>query len=281
MELISIPIIGWCNGVNRIFKEVEKAVKNDPKTKFYCFKELVHNKASNGLLKKYKVKVIKDLSVIKNKENSVILLQAHGTTKEFINKLENKKIKYIDLTCKFIKFNESKLLEKQKNGYKTYFIGNSLHQETIATSSKFIKTKIIDVFSWKKTIFPKNKKCFVTNQTTLNSDKINEVKKYFSNKNIYFNNGCCPEILLRQKNLRNVIKSIDLLLVIGDKNSNNAIELTNIAKENNKKFYLLNSPRQITKKKLLKSNKIGICTSASAPKTLYDQIYKKLVSIAN
>lgn len=281
MEIISIPIIGWCNGVNRIFCEIQKIVKNNPKTNFVCFKELVHNKASNELLKKYRVKIINSLSCIKNKKNTVVLLQAHGTTKLFIDELKLKNIKFVDLTCKFIRSNEAKLLKKQKDGYQTYFIGNPSHQETIATSSKFKSTKIIDIFSWKKTKFPQKKKCFITNQTTLNYDEIDKIKNHFSNKNIELSNGCCPEILARQKNLKTVIKNIDLLLIIGDKNSNNAIELTNIAKANNKKFYLINSSSQINKKNISNANKIGICTSASAPKILFDKIYKKLVSIAN
>ncbi len=281
MEIVNIPIIGWCNGVNCIFNNVKKIVKDNPNTKFYCFKELVHNKASNQILKQYKIKIITSLSAIKDKKNSIVLLQAHGTTQELINKLKKNRINYVDLTCKFIKFNESKLLKKQQEGYKTYFIGNPNHQETIATASKFKSTEIIDIFSWKKTKFLKNKKSFITNQTTLNSDKIFEIKNSLKSSNILFDNGCCPEILLRQKNLKKVVKDIDLLIVIGDNNSNNAIELTNIAKANNTKFYLINTPTKITKKLLKGYTKIGVCTSASAPKSLYEKIYKKLVSIAN
>ena len=54
-----------------------------------------------------------------------------------------------------------------------------------------------------------------------------------------------------------------------------------IAKANNTKFYLINTPTKITKKLLKGYTKIGVCTSASAPKSLYEKIYKKLVSIAN
>lgn len=279
MKVISIPIVGWCNGIQQIFIKLKQIIKENPNTNFYCFKELVHNKASNDLLKKYNIKIIKNLNEIKDKNNSLLLLQAHGSTKELINKLEKKHIKYIDFTCKFIKANESKINSKLTQGYKTYFIGSSNHQETKAFLSNNKKTKLIELNSKQKVKLTGNKN-FITNQTTLTQEEVNKTLNKFPKDSYQFISGCCPEIIKRQSNIIKSLNKIDMLIVVGDKNSNNSNELVNIAKKNNKKSYLIQSVKQLEKINFNNVKTIGVCTSASTPKFLYEEIYSKLICIA-
>lgn len=279
MKVISIPIVGWCNGIQQIFIKLKQIIKENPNTNFYCFKELVHNKASNDLLKKYNIKIIKNLNEIKDKNNSLLLLQAHGSTKELINELEKKHIKYIDFTCKFIKVNESKINSKLTQGYKTYFIGSSDHQETTAFLSNNKKTKLIELNSKQKVKLTGNKN-FITNQTTLTQEEVNKTLNKFPKDSYQFISGCCPEIIKRQSNVIKSLNKIDMLIVVGDKNSNNSNELVNIAKKNNKKSYLIQSARQLKKINFKNVKTIGVCTGASTPKFLYEKIYSKLICIA-
>ena len=279
MKIISIPIVGWCNGIQQIFIRLKKIIKENPNTNFYCFKELVHNKSSNDLLKKYNIKIIKNLNEIKDKNNSLLLLQAHGSTKELINELIKKHIKYIDFTCKFIKANESKINSKLIQGYKTYFIGSDNHQETKAFLSNNKKTKLIELNSKQKIKLTGNKN-FITNQTTLTQEEVNKTLKKLPKDSYQFISGCCPEIAKRQCNVIKSLNKIDMLIVVGDKNSNNSNELVNIAKKNNKKSYLIQSARQLEKINFRNLKTIGICTGASTPKFLYEEIYNKLICIA-
>ncbi len=279
MKVISIPIVGWCNGIQQIFIRLKQIIKENANTNFYCFKELVHNKASNNLLKKYNIKIIKNLNEIKDKNNSLLLLQAHGSTNELINKLEKKHIKYIDFTCKFIKANESKINSKLIQGYKTYFIGSSDHQETKAFLSNNKKTKLIELNSKQKIKLTGNKN-FITNQTTLTQEEVNKILNKFPKDSYQFISGCCPEIIKRQCNVIKSLNKIDMLIVVGDKNSNNSNELVNIAKKNNKKSYLIQSARQLEKINFKNIKTVGVCTGASTPKFLYKKIYSKLIGIA-
>lgn len=279
MKVISIPIVGWCNGIQQIFIRLKQIIKENPNTNFYCFKELVHNKASNDLLKKYNIKIIKNLNEIKDKNNSLLLLQAHGSTKELINELGKKHIKYIDFTCKFIKANESKINSKLTQGYKTYFIGSSNHQETKAFLSNNKKTKLIELNSKQKVKLTGNKN-FITNQTTLTQEEVNKTLNKFPKDSYQFISGCCPEIIKRQSNVIKSLNKIDMLIVVGDKNSNNSNELVNIAKKNNKKSYLIQSVKQLEKINFKNVKTIGVCTGASTPKFLYEEIYSKLICIA-
>ncbi len=278
MKVISIPIVGWCNGIQEIFNKLKQIVKENPNTNFYCFKELVHNKYSNNLLKKYKIKIIKNLNEIKDKNNSLLLLQAHGSTKDLINEIVKRHIKYVDFTCKFIKANQSKINSKLSQGYKTYFIGSSNHQETKAFLSNNKKTKLIESKSKKKIILT-GKKNFITNQTTLTLEIINKNLKKLPKNSYEFISGCCPEIIKRQSNVIKSLNKIDMLIVIGDKNSNNSNELVNIAKKKNKKSYLIQTVKQLEKINFKNIKNVGICTGASTPKLLYKKIYNKLVSI--
>lgn len=260
VKILNIPILGWCNGVKSIFEEIDNITHSNPNTKLYCFKELVHNKASNNLLKQYKIKIINSFDQIKDKSNSIVLLQAHGSTKQLINSLKAKKINFKELTCRFVKSNQNKIISKLNDGYSCYFIGNKNHQETIAVLSIDKRIKFIDVDNYKKSKLSLNKKIFITNQTTLNTKIIADIKKFFDSKNITFIDGCCPEIKVRQKNVLDSLNKIDLLIVIGDTNSNNALELIALAKKSKIKNYLIQSKNQIKKINFKDIKKIGVCT---------------------
>ncbi|MDE7433819.1 MAG: hypothetical protein K2M43_01595, partial [Mycoplasmoidaceae bacterium] len=69
--------------------------------------------------------------------------------------------------------------------------------------------------------------------------------------------------------------------VIGDKNSNNAMELVNIGKANKVKTYLISLPNEVKSLKIDGANKIGMCTSASTPKSIFDKVCQELVSKTN
>lgn len=281
MEIVKIPLIGWCAGIKHIFNEINQIISSNPNVQFYCLKELVHNNASNKILSDLNVKIIKNLDEIKNKKNSILILQAHGTTVNLLKELDQKNIKYVEMTCRFVKLNQLKIIEHLNQGHQVYFIGSKNHQETMAVLSISKDIKLIDFNSYKNIKIPEKNQVFITNQTTLNARKVQEIFNHFKAKNVVTENGCCKEILLRQNNLWQHIKSIDLLIVVGDKNSNNALELINIAKQNKVKSYLIQDQSQIENLVLSNFKKIGVCTSASTPKSLYEKVLKELVSHSN
>lgn len=281
MEIVKIEPTGWCNGIKNIFNEIKKITSKNKNVKLYCFKELVHNKATNDLLKDYNIKVIKSLSEIKDKKNSIVLLQAHGTTQEMFKTLKTKHIKYIDLSCKFVLANQTRILDWIKHGYSVAFFGHKNHQETKAVLSldkKRIYLINADDLRKGKAITIRDHS-IITTQTT--EHVLFPINDDLEKQQVSFTSGACPEIVKRQSNLRNKIESLDVLIVIGDKDSNNTINLVKIGKENKIETHLVQSIGQLKRIKFDWKNKVGICSGASTPKDQFDLIYNKLVSIAN
>ena len=256
---------GWCFGIINIEKKIKLLIKKNKSKKFYVLKNIVHNKLSNEyFFKKYKIKLINSIDQIKDKKNSILILQAHGSDKKLIDYLKQNKINFCDMVCPLVQNISNQIIKN--NCKKLFFIGKKDHDETKYILSNNPKIKLF-----------KNQKitsgAFITNQSTFNYEKINQLyKKYNQNKNITFHNGCCSEVIKRQEEIKNKSPSLKQIFVCGDKNSNNCLELVKIAKKHTKNIFVVSNKNELKKMKINKNIPTGIFSSTSISKKDFNDI---------
>ncbi len=84
----------------------------------------------------------------------------------------------------------------------------------------------------------------------------------------------------RQDAVKKLSKSIDLLLVIGAKNSSNSNRLRDLGLESNLPSYLINNADDINEEWLKDINNIGITAGASAPEVLVQGVIDKIKKLS-
>ncbi len=266
-------MLGPCFGIQRALNE---CLKIRDKKKYLMYGQLGHNKALCGILKKEGIGFIGDLKKTKNKK---IIIRAHGINQRNRSLLDKKNIHFLDLTCPFVKNFLEKALAFEKKNYQVVIIGRKNHIE-IKNIKSFLKSPIIaDNRSEIKNIpFCEKIACFSQTTQTLETIKtILPLIKKRAKKFIYVETRCF-ETQIRQDEAKKMAKKVDLVLVVGDKNSENANNLLKISKKYAQAKLVLN--KENINKKLFKGIKIvGIIASASSPKTSAENIIKSIKQI--
>ena len=267
MEIIVGKTSGFCYGVKNAVEKTNNVIEKN-KT-IYCLGELVHNKTIINKLKEKGLKFIDDIE----QANGTTIIRAHGIEKNIYEKAKKMKVKLIDLTCpSVLKIHE--IAEKYAlENYYIFLIGKKEHPEIIGTYSFCGKNSSVisgieeaedSIENLKKS---KLNKLLIIVQTTYSTKVFDEIVKEIKEKTpknilIEVKNTICKATELRQEETKQLSKEVDLMIIIGGKNSSNTNKLYEIAQKNCKNAIFIENKEEIDKEKVLKYNKIGIMAGA-------------------
>lgn len=287
MEIIIGKTSGFCHGVRNAVDKATEEVENSV-AQVYCLGELVHNKHVTNNLEQ------KGLIFIENIEEAkgTTIIRAHGVTKETYQKAQEIGIELKDLTCpKVLKIHD--IAEQySKNGYYIFLVGIANHPETIGTFSFCGKNaSIIENISDLEQAVTKfsetnSKKALLITQTTFNLRKFEEItralkemleienntSKTAERVELKVINTICLSTELRQKETEELSQKVDLMLIIGGRNSSNTNKLYDISSKNCKNVIFAESKEDVDINKIKQFEKIGIMAGASTPRESIDSI---------
>lgn len=258
MEIIVAKNIGFCFGVTRA---VEGALKElDDNT--YLLGELVHNKDT---MSKIKGTVVEDIEEVPDK--SKLIIRAHGVSKEVLKRATEKKLNVIDLTCPKVS-KVHKLVSERKNNF-VIIIGKKAHPEVIGTIGYANEYIIIedenDLDELEKVLKTNKKKISIFSQTTYSSLKfaslVNKIKR-IAHSYAEIIPCICPVTEERQKEAQNIANSVDLVIVIGGKDSSNTAKLYDLVSSIKESIWIENK-EELDLEKIKTYSKVGIVSGTS------------------
>jgi len=271
---------GFCAGVVRAIEIVEKSIEKFG-APVYVRHEIVHNKQVVENLKKKGAIFIDELKQIKDCSRPVIF-SAHGVPKSVPKEANSKKIFYVDATCPLVTKVHKEAERHYKNNHKIILIGHKNHPEVIGTMGQIPKEYItlIETIEDVKNIKFYEPMAYVT-QTTLSVDDtkdiINLLKKKFPNIKGPIKEDICYATTNRQSAVKKIAPLCDMFFVIGSQNSSNSKRLVEVAKKvgcNNSQLVSFDSDLPINE--IVKCNKIGLTSGASAPEKLVQDFIDKI-----
>ncbi len=274
MQIFLAKTAGFCFGVERAVSCVYENAKKD---KIYTYGPIIHNKNVIEDFKKKGVSIIEDLKEVKGK----VIIRSHGVPPCVYKTLEEKNIEYIDCTCPFVKKIHKIVLDEYKNKKQIIIIGNSEHPEIIGINGFCENTAIIanDV---KDLNIDKNKQYALVFQTTYDTIKSLKIIEYIKDfKNIKLYNTICSATNERQKEVIEIAKKVDYMIVLGDKLSSNTKKLYEISKLYCEKTYLCERIEDLVLNIFSKNVKIGITAGASTPSAIIKEAIYKMKDIDN
>ncbi|MDO4589666.1 MAG: 4-hydroxy-3-methylbut-2-enyl diphosphate reductase, partial [Fusobacterium sp.] len=133
----------------------------------------------------------------------------------------------------------------------------------------------------KKAEIDENKNYCVLTQTTLNKKKLEKIKSFLENhySNVNILDKVCGATQVRQEAVEELSKKVDILLVIGGKNSSNTKKLYDISKAINKNTYLIENEKELEENWFTDCKKVGITAGASTPEEIVINIENKIRGI--
>lgn len=282
MEIIIGKTAGFCFGVANAVNKTEQILKECKDT--CCLGELVHNKQVIEELQNKGLVIIKDINQAKH--NAII--RAHGEPKETYEEAKKLGINILDLTCPKVLKIHNIAKEYENKGYYILLIGQRQHPETIGTisycgeNSSIIEGKQDIEESLNKLYNSNIRKVLILSQTTYNIESFNEivdlVKENTQSKELELEikNTICNATKLRQEETKEIASRVDMMIIIGGKNSSNTNKLYQICNKYCSKCILIEAPEELDLNSIKEANKIGIMAGASTPQKSIDSVVEML-----
>ena len=267
---------GFCFGVKRAIKIAED-YKNSS-----TMGPLIHNQDEiNRLQNDFNVGLYTKLSDVK--DNDTVIIRTHGIPKDDLKNLRLQKAKIINATCPFVTTPQQIVKKMSKEGYSILIFGDAEHPEV-----KGVQTYgedqddvhiILEPSEIKDLIF-KNNKIATVAQTTKKKEKYLEIVNalVLKNKEVRVFNTICDATFENQDAARDLSKEVDVMIVIGGKNSSNTKQLHSICLENCTNSYLIENDTELDSSWFVNKKLCGITAGASTPDWIIQQVVGKIES---
>ena len=224
---------GYCAGVERAVETVEKALEHYG-APVYVRKQIVHN-----------IHVVRDLeargAIFVDEETEVpagatVVYSAHGVAPSVHANSAALRHNVIDATCPLVTKVHVQARRYADDGYTVILIGHDGHEEVVGTMGE-----APDATSSSRTSpRPRRSTCladtriaYIT-QTTLSVDETSEIigvlRRRFPQVYAPRKEDICYATSNRQWAVKEMLAEIDLLLVLGSKNSSNSNRLVDVAR---------------------------------------------------
>lgn len=263
---------GFCAGVEMAIETVERALKKHG-APLYVFHEIVHNQHVVEDFRQKGVVFVNSIAEVPAQSN--VIFSAHGVSPEIWQQAKDKQLRWaIDATCPLVDKVHREVRKYAAQDYGIILIGHRTHDEIIGTSGEAPHCTLIveNVDEARKVTPPNPEKLVVLTQTTLSVDDTKEIievlKHRFPKMITPAKEDICYATQNRQDAVKQLAGKVDLLLVIGSKNSENSNQLVKVARAMGKPAYLIDDHHGIEKDWLKGIAIIGITSGASVPDQL-------------
>jgi 4-hydroxy-3-methylbut-2-enyl diphosphate reductase len=266
---------GFCAGVEMAIESVERALDKHG-APLYVFHEIVHNQHVVEGLKKRGVIFVNSIDEVPPGAN--VIFSAHGVAPTIWQAAQAKKLKWlIDATCPLVDKVHREVRKFAAQGYWIVLVGHRDHDEIAGTSGEAPgRTLIVENVGEAKALsVPDPDKVVVLTQTTLSVDDTREViealKQRFPKMITPAKEDICYATQNRQDAVKQLAREVDLILVIGSKNSENSNQLVKVARSFGKPAYLIDDYRGVQSEWLRGISSVGITSGASVPDQLVQE----------
>jgi 4-hydroxy-3-methylbut-2-enyl diphosphate reductase len=266
---------GYCAGVERAVDTVELALEHYG-APVYVRKQIVHN-----------LHVVRELEergaiFVDSEEQAppgaTIVFSAHGVAPSVHENARARSLNTIDATCPLVTKVHVQAKRYAADGYTVVLIGHAGHEEVEGTMGEAPEATVLvqDVAEAEALELPPDAKVAYVTQTTLSVDETAEVigvlRRRFPQIRAPKKEDICYATSNRQWAVKELLAQVDLLLVIGSRNSSNSNRLVDVARAAGVRAHLIDDETEIDEGWLEGAATVGLTSGASAPEKLVGRV---------
>jgi 4-hydroxy-3-methylbut-2-en-1-yl diphosphate reductase len=266
---------GYCAGVERAVETVERLLDlHGPPV--YVRKQIVHNSH-----------VVRDLeergAIFVESETEVpagatVVLSAHGVAPSVYENAKARGLNTIDATCPLVTKVHVEARRYAAEGYTIVLIGHEGHEEVVGTTGEAPDSIVLvqTVEDAERLELPNPDRVAYITQTTLSVDEttsiIDVLRRRFPGIRAPKKDDICYATSNRQWAVKDLLADIELLLVIGSRNSSNSNRLVEVARAGGVRAHLVDDETDIDEAWLEDVETVAITSGASAPEKLVGRV---------
>ncbi len=266
---------GYCAGVERAVETVEKALDlyGPP---VYVRKQIVHNLHVVRDLEARGAVFVEDEADVP--EGETVVFSAHGVAPAVHAAAAARRLQTLDATCPLVTKVHVQARRYAASGYTVVLIGHAGHEEVVGTMGEAPDSIVLveSVADVEALGFGADARLAYVTQTTLSVDETSEViaalRRRYPSIHAPKKEDICYATSNRQWAVKEMLAEIDLLLVIGSRNSSNSNRLVETARAGGVAAHLIDDASEIEEQWLDAASVVGVTSGASAPEKLVMQV---------
>lgn len=266
---------GYCAGVERAVETVERTLElyGAP---VYVRKQIVHN-----------AHVVRDLeergaifveSVADVPEGATLVFSAHGVSPAVRDAADARGLTTFDATCPLVTKVHTQARRFADRGYTIVLVGHDGHEEVEGTRGEAPEAIVLveSIADAEAVDLPTDTPLAYVTQTTLSVDETREIigvlRRRFPSIEGPATEDICYATSNRQWAVKELLGEVDVLLVIGSRNSSNSQRLVEVARAAGVPAHLIDDESEIDERWLDGAKVAGITSGASAPESLVRRV---------
>lgn len=275
LKIILSKKMGFCFGVKKSVNLAQNALKAR-KDNLYMLGSIINNPQVTEYFAKEGVKIIDSLDEVP--EESTIITRAHGISPIMLKKAYQKRLSVVDTTCPYVRKVQKIASHLYEQDYFIVVYGDKKHPEVLSLLDTIRNhALVINSISDVEKVTQKKKIAFIS-QTTKNIYDFYKLSSTLLDRaeELRIFNTICKSTTERQKSVFELAKEVDVLLVIGGKESANTTRLAEIGKNQGVKTYHIETKNQLKSKWFHHEDRVGITSGASTPDWVTNEVIDKL-----
>ena len=266
---------GYCAGVERAVETVERALALYGRP-VYVRKQIVHNSHVVEDLRSRGAVFVDALADVP--EGATVVFSAHGIAPAVRREAEELRLTAIDATCPLVTKVHAQARRYAEAGYALVLIGHAGHEEVEGTLGESPEAIVLvqSVEGAERVRLPADRPLAYLTQTTLSVDETSEIvavlRRRFPRIEGPAREDICYATSNRQWAVKELLREVDLLLVIGSPNSSNSQRLVDVARADGTPAHLVDDVRGIDQRWLDGCETVGLTSGASAPERLVAEV---------
>ena len=283
MQILLANPRGFCAGVDRAIEIVERAIEalGAP---IYVRHEVVHNRFVVNRLREMGAVFVEELDEVP--DDATVIFSAHGVSKAVQQEAKERGLEVFDATCPLVTKVHIEVAKYSRENRDVVLIGHKGHPEVEGTMGQFEaksggRMHLVEAPEdvWALDVQNPASLAYVT-QTTLSVDDtsvvIDELRKRYPDASGPRKNDICYATQNRQDAVKQLVEDVDVLLVVGSRNSSNSNRLREIAVERGVASYLIDGPEDLAQDWFQNVQIVGLTAGASAPEILVKRVIDRL-----
>jgi ribosomal protein S1/(E)-4-hydroxy-3-methyl-but-2-enyl pyrophosphate reductase len=266
---------GFCFGVKRAIDAAMRTANEHQGVPIHTLGPLIHSPQTVARLAKLGIQVAHKIEEI---DTGVVIIRSHGVPPQTIERAQAKGLHVVDATCPFVVRAITWAAELHEEGYQVVIIGDRDHPEVIAILGATDNTGVVVGNLEEVAKLPIGESYGVVAQTTQSLSNYRACISELVGKarEVKFYDTICTATARRQQAARELASRVDVMLVVGGRNSANTSRLAQICQESGAYTHHIETAMEIESHWFSPQDKVGVTAGASTPNWLIEEVVQRM-----
>ncbi|HCB93594.1 MAG TPA: 4-hydroxy-3-methylbut-2-enyl diphosphate reductase [Selenomonas sp.] len=271
MEVILADYLGFCYGVKRAIKIARENASVDGRA--CTLGPIIHNPQMVERLRREGVGTVDSLDEL---QDGTVIIRSHGVGPEIYEQANRMSLNLVDATCPHVRKAQLSAKSLVDEGYQVIIVGEKEHPEVKSIFEWSSHKALIIETEEEAEAFAPCARLGIVSQTTFSGSRFRQIvmKLLDKSREIKILRTICTATDQRQAAAIDLAGKVDLMLVIGGKNSANTSRLAQLCAQKCRTYHI-ETVAELQEQWFDKMGKIGITAGASTPDWIIKEVYQK------